>query len=340
VTEDRTRGLEVAAIALLISLACGSLFMLMTGHAPGHVWVTMIERVFGSRYEVGQMLYKATGLLLAGLSVAIALDAGLFNIGAEGQMTAGVLACACTGAALPDGTPAIVAIPLCVLAAAAGGAAVGALIGVMRVTRGAHEVITSIMLNAIVIGVSLYVGNALLFQSGTTRGPAIAAGAELPRLPLAGSAANVSLVVALAVAGGMWWLRTFTTWGVAWRAVGEAPEAARSAGLPVAKIRVLVLAGSGALAGLVAINLVMGHKYAFEEGLGRGTGFLGIAAAMLGRRHPAGVAAAALLLGFLSSGGLAVNDIVPKEITEILQGIVVLAVATTSAWARRREVAA
>ena len=99
----------------------------------------------------------------------------------------------------------------------------------------------------------------------------------------------------------MWWLRSRTTWGQAWRAVGQEPEAARSVGISVGRVRILVMTGSGALAGLAAANFVMGHKHAFEEGLGRGTGLLGIAAALLGRMHPIGVAVAALVLGFLSS---------------------------------------
>jgi ABC-type uncharacterized transport system permease subunit len=335
-SEDTRRELQAAAIALLASLAIGSVLMLIAGVAPGHVWWTMIERVASQPYELGQVLYKATGLALCGLAVALALDAGLFNIGAEGQLTAGVLACSVLGAALPESTPAIVAVPLCVLAAAAAGAAVGALIGVMRAKRGAHEVITSIMLNAIVAGVVLWIGNALLFRGGTTRGDQIVAGAQLPQLGLGNSAANASLAIAAAAVAGLWWLRSRTTWGQAWLAVGRDPAAARSVGISVERVQILVMTGSGALAGLSAVNFVMGHKLAFEEGLGRGTGFLGISVALLGRSHPIGVGVAALLLAFLSSGGLAVGDLVPKELTEMLQGVVVLAVAAAGPWVRRR----
>jgi simple sugar transport system permease protein len=101
-------------------------------------------------------------------------------------------------------------------------------------------------------------------------------------------------------------------------------------------VQILVMTGSGALAGLAAANFVMGHKHAFEEGLGRATGFLGISVALLGRSHPIGVAVAAILLAFLSAGGLAVGDLVPKELTEMLQGVVVLAVAAAGPWVRRR----
>jgi simple sugar transport system permease protein len=333
--DDRSETLAVA-IALLVSIAIGSALMLCAGKAPGHVWWLMVERtLFTDAYSLGQVLYKATALALTGLSVSIALDAGLFNIGAEGQVTAGVVACAAVGAALPAGTPAVIAIPACTLAAAAAGAAIGGMIGGMRAWRGAHEVITSIMLNAIVAGIALWLGNELLFQNGTTTGPPIAPGAELPQFGFGGSSANASLVLAVAAVVALWWLRARTTWGQALLAVGRDPAAARAVGISVGRVQVYAMLAAGALAGLAATNFVMGHKHAFEEGLGRGAGILGISAALLGRMNPFGIAAAALVLGFLSSGGLAVAQEVPKELTEMLQGVVVLAVAAAGPLARK-----
>ncbi len=320
-----------------MSVAIGSALMLVAGRAPGGVWAAMVTRTFGNPYQIGEWLYRATTLVLTGMSVALALDVGLFNIGAGGQVTAGVIACATVGAALPAGTPAIVAVPVCALAAFAAGAVVGAMIGVLRTARGAHEVITSIMFNGIIVGVSLWLGNATLFVAGTTNGAPIVSGAELARLPITGTEANASVVVALAVIAVAWWLRARTTWGVAWRAVGAAPEAARAAGIDVDRVRLLAMTGAGGLAGLAATNLVMGHEHSFEAGLGRGSGIVGISVALLGRVHPAGVVTAALLLGFLQAGGLVIADKVPKELIEMLQGVVVLSVAATSAWLRRRD---
>lgn len=333
------RELQAAAVALLVSIAFGSAMMLLAGKAPGTVWWAMISRTVGDPYALGQVLYKATALAFTGLAVSIALDAGLFNIGGEGQLTAGVLACSVVGAALPDATPALVALPACILAAAAAGGAVGFAIGILRATRGAHEVITSIMLNAIVTGVALWLGNAFLFRGGTTRGEPIAPGAELPLLGLGGSSANAALIFAIAVVVLVWWLRARTTWGQSLRSVGRDPEAARCVGISVERVQVLAMTGAGAVAGLAATSFVLGHKHAFEEGLGRGMGFLGIAVALLGRSHPIGVAVAALLLGFLSSGGLAVADLVPKELTEMLLGVVVVAAACAAAWVNRRGIA-
>ncbi|CAN5839454.1 hypothetical protein BH11MYX3_BH11MYX3_25780 [soil metagenome] len=333
------RELEAAAIALLLSVAIGSALMLVVGKSPGRVWSLMLEHTFTESYWFGQLLYKATGLALTGLAVAVALDAGLFNIGAEGQLTAGVLACAVIGRALPADAPMILAVPACLLGAALAGGAVGAVIGVMRTLRDAHEVITSIMLNAIVAGIALYIGNVVLFQGGTTTGGQIVEGARLPQLGLGGSSASAALVISIVAVVVVWWLRARTTWGMAWLAVGRNPDAARSVGINVDRVRIFVMIGSGALAGLAAANFVLGHKHAFEEGLGRGTGLLGISVALLGRTHPFGVAVAALLLGFLSSGGLSVAEEVPKELIEMLQGVVVLAVACAGPWVRRRRAA-
>lgn len=342
VTANTRRELQAAGIALLASIAIGSVLMLLVGRSPGGVWWAMVERTLSDEYAIGTVLYKATALMLTGLAVSLALDAGLFNIGGEAQLTAGVLACALVGTAMPADTPGIVAIPACIAAAAVAGGSIGAVIGLMRVTRGAHEIITSIMLNAIVAGVALWLGNRFIFQGGTTTGGPIAPGATLPQLGLGGSSASAALFLALAIVGIVWFVRSRTTWGQSLRAVGRDPEAARTVGIDVGRVRISAMAIAGALAGLAATSFVLGHKHAFEEGLGRGTGFLGISAALLGRNHPAGVAVAALLLGFLSAGGLAVADLVPKELTEMLQGIVVLAVAAAGPWVRRnsREVTA
>jgi general nucleoside transport system permease protein len=338
-TAGTRRELQAAAIALLAAMLAGSVLMLIAGKSPAQVWWAMLTRTATDPYVFGQLLYRTTGLALTGLAVAIALDAGLFNIGAEGQVTAGVLVCGVIGAALPAATPSVVAIPVCLVAAAAAGGAIGGAIGGLRVWRGAHEVITSIMLNAIVSGVALYLGNRFVFRNGTTTGAAIAPGAELPQLGLGGSPVNASIVLAVLAIAAVWWLRSRTTWGVAWRAVGQSPEAARATGIASGKVSVLAMVGSGMLAGLAASNFVMGNKHAYEEGLGSGVGFYGIAVALLGRMHPLGVALAALVIGFVQAGGLAVAQLVQKELLEILPGVVMLAVAAAAAWVRRVEAA-
>lgn len=334
-TGGRRDVLAAQALALLGALAIGSALIMAAGQAPGTVWGAMLTRTFGDPYALGQVLLKATSLAFTGLAVALALDAGLLHIGAESQVIAGNLVAGALGAALPADLSPGLALPLVVLAAALTGAAIGALVGGLRAWRGAHEVIVGILLNAIVAGVALWIGNAALFTGGTTRGHAIAAGAELPALGIASSAANVSVVLAVLVAVAVWLVRGRTRVGLAIAAVGRQPEAAIAAGVDAARVRLGVMAAAGAIAALASTNLVLGHKHAFEEGLGRGTGYLGVAVALLARAHPLGVLVAALGLGWLSQAGLAVGDLVPKELTDVIIGVVVLAVAAAAPLAAR-----
>lgn len=119
------------------------------------------------------------------------------------------------------------------------------------------------------------------------------------------------------------------------RAVGRQPATARAVGISVGRVQIAVLAGSGALAGLAAVNFVLGHTHAFAEGLGRGVGFMGVSAALVGRLHPVGVAVAAIGLAFLATAGLAVADLIPKELTEMLPGILLLSIVAAVPFVRR-----
>ncbi len=136
-------------VALLIALILGDVLILLFGESPAHVYGRMIEGAWGNPYGFAQVLYKTTTLTFAGLGIALALRAGLFNIGAEGQLAAGAFAAALMGIWLPAGTPGLLAIPLCLLAAAAAGLLTGGLPGVLKTRFGAHEVIVTIMLNFI-----------------------------------------------------------------------------------------------------------------------------------------------------------------------------------------------
>ena len=319
------------AIVVLATLAIGSALIVIAGESPLRVWTEMGARTFGDSYALGQILLKATTLMFTGLAVAMALDAGLLHIGAESQLVAGSLTAGAVGAALPSDISPVLALPLVLLCVITVGAALGLLIGAMRVWRGAHEVITGILLNVIVAGVALWIGNHAMFTGGTTRAAPIAPGAELPAFGIAGSAANAATLLALLAAVGVWLVRSRTRFGAELRAVGLQPAAAQTAGVAVARVQLMAMALAGALAALAASNLVLGHKHAFEEGLGRGTGYLGVAVALLGRRHPAGVVVAALGLALLSHGGLAVGELVPKELIDVLIGAVVVVVAVVQA---------
>jgi len=320
----------VLGFSLLVAMAAGSLLVLLLGESPARVYGLLLSSTWGDAYGVGQVLFKATPLVFTGLSVALAFRAGLFNIGAEGQMMLGGLAAALVGAALPVETCAWLALPLAVLAAAAAGALWGAIPGALRAFLGAHEVINTIMLNFVASALVLGLGHRV-FLPETTHTALVVEGARLPSLGLAGSAANLSFVLALGAALAVWGFLSRSRRGFELRALGLSPGAAEGAGVRVRATLVAALAAAGALAGLVGCNFVLGYKHYYEEGMGRGAGFMGIAVALLGRGHPLGVVLAAVLLGTLSHGGVAINALVPKELVDVLQAVIILAVAASSA---------
>lgn len=324
-----SRELEGAAIALLTTIAAGSVLIIAAGASPLDVWRTMISQTFGNTYGIGQVIFRATPLVFTGLAVALPLRAGLVNIGGEGQMVAAAVACAVVAAAIPAGTPAVLALPVALLVAAAAGGAVGAATGALRVYRGAHEVIVAILLNEIIAGVVLWLGNEWLFVGDATRTADVVAGARFPELGITGSSASFSVAVALLAAVVVGWVQTRSITGYRWRMIGAGPEAALAAGIHVARQRVLAMAAAGALAGMAGAHFVLGHKHVFENGLGRNQGFLGIAVALLAQGRASAILLSAVIFGALGQGGIEVAELVPKEIVDVLQAVVVLVAAAT-----------
>ncbi len=322
-------------IALLVAMAVGSLLILAFGESPASVYRLLIVNTWGNTNGIGQVLFKATPLIFTGLAISLAFHAGLFNIGAEGQMIAGGFTAGIVAAGLPASTPAIVAIPIALLAAAFVGALVGGFPGWLKARFGAHEVINTIMLNFIVAAVVLWIGKRSFFAKGTTHTEPIATGAELPGLGLGDSQASVAFLLALLVAAGVFYALSRTERGFAIRAVGHSQSAAKASGIRVGWVWITTMAASGAIAALVASGSVLGYKHYYEVGMSKGVGFVGIAVALLGRNHPIGVVFAALFFGTLEQGGFVVSALVPKEVVEILVAVVILAVVATSAEVRR-----
>ena len=320
-------------VALAVALVIGDLLILAFGQSPSAVYRMLVEGTWGNPYGFGQVLYKATTLTCTGLAFAIGARAGLFNIGGESQLAAGGFVAAALGLALPGALPALLAVPILALAAMAGGAAVGAVPGVLKARFGASEVIVTIMLNFVVLALLNWVVASHLHVPETLHTPEIAAG-HVPRLAdvsdvFRGSAANLTILVVAAACLALWWWMFRTRAGYELRATGLQPEAAEYGGVRVGRVWVRAMALSGALAGLGAINYVLGYKHYYEEGFATGSGFLGIAVALVGRNHPLGVPLAALLFATLSQGGLAVNALVPQQMVEVLQAVVILSMVTS-----------
>jgi simple sugar transport system permease protein len=285
------------------------------------------------------VLFKTTPLLFTGLSVALALRAGLFNVGGEGQLMAGAMAMALGGAYLPSSTPSFLALPLVLAFGAAAGALLGGLAGLLRWWAGAHEVIVTILLNFVVRAIMVGLGTWVFVKESVHTAP-IVTSAVLPRLsrflPLFhGSAINASLFLGLALVLVYGLLLQHSHLGFALRTIGQNQEAAAAAGMHLGRLQTLAMALSGALSGLGGANFVLGYKYYYEDGFSQGLGYLGIAVAVLGQGRALGVLFAALLFGTLSQGGLVVNAKVPRELIDVLTAVVILAVATANPEVRR-----
>lgn len=326
-------------IALLIAIICGDLLIISYGQAPGPVYRMLLEGTWGNWYGFGQVLYKATTLAFTGMAIAIGLRAGLFNIGAESQIAAGGLAAAMVGIWMPAATPGIIAILLCIIAAAITGGGVAAIPAVLKTKFGAHEVIVTIMLNFIVLAFINWLITAHLHQPESVHTATIHAG-FIPRLQeffpaFHGAAANLSIIVAILTAIALWYFLFKSRSGYELRAAGLQPEAAEYSGISVHNVWMKAMILSGAIAGIGGINFVLGYEHYYEDGFATGAGFLGIAVALVGRNNPFGVLIAALLFATLSQGGLAIHALVPKQIADVLQAIVIIAISAAVPEVRR-----
>ena len=337
---ERARGLLTPLTAVAAAILVFNLLAWGFGESPVATLATAFAGSWGTAYGIGQVLFKATPLLLAGIAVDLALRAGLFNIGVEGQMTIGALVATVIAIVMPAWLPAPIAVPLVLIVAATTGGVWAGLAGWMRARLGAHEVITTIMLNRIADALVAMVMTSWLALPGTVRTPDIAGVARVPRLdgmfsPFAGSAASWAFPAAVLVliATHLWLRKTRVGREVAW--VGRNEAACEAEGIPVVSRKVLAMSLSGAIAALAMAGTVLGYKGYYEIGLGAGAGFGGIAVAFLGRGNPVGLLLAALLFGTLAQAGLAINATVPREATGILEAVVIIAIALAARAAQK-----
>ncbi|TSC32192.1 ABC transporter permease [Corallococcus sp. Z5C101001] len=286
---------------------------------------------------LGEAAMKAALLTLTGLSVAVAFKVGLFNIGAQGQMIWGALAAALVGAHVS--LPAVLHVPLALIAAAAAGAVWSSIAGVLKLKRGVHEVISTIMLNWVAVSLVdnwLVIGplRAVAEGASSITGTAeILPTAQLPRLLGDGSRLNLGFPLALAAALGVWVWLARTRSGYETRAVGLTPEAARAAGIPTLWRAGGAMALAGAMAGLAGAVLVLGTEGRYPGSLGAPYGFDGIAIALIGNSHPLGTALAAAFFGILRAGGTRMQLLgVHKSFPELIQGFALLFVAGRMVW--------
>ncbi|EBA15002.1 sugar ABC transporter, permease protein [Roseobacter sp. SK209-2-6] len=327
----------IPLISLFLAAVLSALVILGIGEDPVAAVKLMVDGALGSSYGWGYTLYYATNFMFTGLAVAVAAHAGLFNIGGEGQAMLGGLGVAviCLFIPWPHWSLALI---FAALAAGLFGAAWAAIPAYLQAKRGSHIVITTIMFNFIAAAVLNYLLVNQLRPVGSMD-PASARFAEAVHLPslhemLAplgiafskSAPANVSLLVALAACILVWVLIWRTSLGFEIRAFGKSEPGARYAGISPVKITMIAMLISGALAGMMATNNVMGEAERLVLNSTEGAGFIGIAVALMGRNHPFGVFLAAILFGFLYQGGaeLALWTKIPRELIVVIQALVIL----------------
>lgn len=324
-------------ISLVLAFAISAVVILAIGESPVEALKVMVEGALGSSYGWGNTLYYTTNYIFTGLAVAVAYHAGLFNIGGEGQATIGGLGVAlcCLFIPWPHWT-------LALLGAAVAGALFGALWALipawLQARRGSHIVITTIMFNFIAYNILTHLLSKTLRPLGSMD-PATANFPPATHIPglwqlaeMMGfawgkhSLANVTLFIALLMAVLVWVLIWRTRLGYELRAFGKSEPAARYAGISPLRITIVAMLISGGLAGMMAVNNVMGMSERLILNAVEGAGFFGIAVALMGRNHPVGIVLAALLFGFLFQGGaeLSLWTSIPRELIAVIQGLVIL----------------
>lgn len=325
------RALALPVAVFVLAVAVAALVIALAGSPPLPALAAWWEGAVTAPGALPESLLNATPLLFTGLAVAVGLLAGQFNIGVEGQLLMGALASAWVGFAV-SGLPAPLHLLLALLAGALVGALWGWIPGFLKAWRGAHEVITTIMMNYLAIYLTQYLVTKV-WKDPNSMSPQTPEALPTAWLPVLaeGTRLSVGLLLAVAVALALWYALRRTVWGYELRAVGANPEAARAAGVQVSRVVWGSMALGGAIGGLAGAVEVLGVHHRYYDQFSPGYGFDGIAVALLGNNHPLGVMLAALVFGAMKNGAVYMQSVtspaVPREITLVVQAVVIFFLA-------------
>jgi ABC-type uncharacterized transport system permease subunit len=324
----------VPLIAVGGALIVGGIIIFLSSFATGEpdptlpfqAYASLFKGAFGSLRGILFSIVSAAPLILGGLAVGLGFKAGLFNIGVRGQFLMGALGAAAVGAWVADAPP-VVAIPVAFLAGALLGAAWGFIPGALKAWTGAHEVVTTIMLNFIAGALIAYLITGPLEAPGfsfSRTGPL--GNAELPTIL---ETVHLGVFIAFAAVPIVWWLLWKSTLGFEIRTVGANPDAARYAGMRPAFITILTMSLCGLLAGLSGAGQILGISHFMNASYGSAVGFDSISVALLGRAHPVGIMLAALLFGAMRAGSglMQIEAGIPVEIIDVIQATILLFLA-------------
>lgn len=328
----------IPLINLLVAFIVAGFVVILVGENPLQAAVLMVKGAFGSGEGIGYTLFYATNFIFTGLCVAMAFHCGLFNIGGEGQAYIGGLGVALVCIWLGDIMPWWITFPVAIIGSALIGGLWALIPAWLQAKRGSHIVITTIMFNFIAASIMVYllVGPLKPASSQAPETRVFGEGGQLPGLgwlmswfglDIRSAPLNVSFLLALVAAFLIWVLVWRTRLGYEIRTMGYSPKAASYAGIKQARIIIITMMISGALAGMMALNPVMGAQHRVQLDFVAGAGFVGIAVALMGRSHPAGIVPAAILFGMLYQGGAEIAFDMPnisRDMIVIIQGLVIL----------------
>lgn len=328
----------IPLINLAVAFVVAGLVVLLVGENPLRAAVILFEGAFGSGQNLAYTLFYATNFIFTGLAVAVAFHAGLFNIGGEGQAYISGLGVGLVALSLDSIFPWWLTFPIAILGAAGTGALWALIPAYLQAKRGSHIVITTIMFNFIAASVMVYMLVDVLKPAGSqapqTRD--FLAGAQLPKLnwvleafgmSVRSAPLNIAFLLALVMAVLVWVLIWRTKLGYEIRTFGFSQKAAGYAGIGATKIILITMVISGGLAGMMALNPILGDQHRVALDFVSGAGFVGIAVALMGRSHPAGIVPAAILFGMLYQGGAELAFEMPnisRDMIVIIQGLVIL----------------
>lgn len=334
------RSFLASVLGGILGLALSLLLCLFTGENPLHVLQILYSSSFGSGYDFGMTLFYTAPLILTGLAVAIPFRAGLFNIGAEGQLTMGALAASSAAILAPHLHSHWIAILFAGVLAFLGGALWGALPGYLKARRGSHEVITTIMLNFVAAGVSSYLTLYPLKDPSTSQ-------AETLLLPgvyylksfkiFDGAPMGWMIFVLIALVFVLQYFLKNSSWGYELNAVGKNEIAAQTYGISKASVWIRSMFLGGGLAGCVGILEVLGNSHRFKVGFSADYGFIGIAVALAARGNVLGVLPAAFIFGVLQKGSASLDletETITRDLSYLIQGLVILGVSAEGLWDR------
>jgi simple sugar transport system permease protein len=328
----------IPLLNLVVAFLVAGLVVLLVGENPFDAAVILVKGAFGNGENIAYTLYYATNFIFTGLAVAVAFHCSLFNIGGEGQAYVGGLGLSLVCLAFDSTFPWWINFPLAIVACAFFGALWALIPAYLQAKRGSHIVITTIMFNFIAASLMVYllVGPLKPFASQAPQTRDFLPGGQLPKLgwllaifglDIRNAPLNVSFLLSLVAAFLVWLLVWRTKFGYEIRTMGFSQSAARYAGIKETRIIIITMMISGALAGQMGLNTIMGDQHHMAIDFASGAGFVGIAVALMGRSHPVGIIPAAILFGMLYQGGANLSFEMPeisRDMIVIIQGLVIL----------------